>query len=112
MLGPDQPVILHLLDIEPAKQALEGVKMELLDAAFPLLKGENRAARGSACAMRAHGWEWGSQRVCLTFALLRLHARRRDCCRPGGGLQGRRHRGHGASRSRPVYPGLGFGVWG
>lgn len=37
MLGLDQPVILHLLDIEPAKQALEGVKMELLDAAFPLL---------------------------------------------------------------------------
>lgn len=39
MLGPDQPVILHLLDIEPAKQSLEGVKMELLDSAFPLLKG-------------------------------------------------------------------------
>lgn len=39
MLGPDQPVILHLLDIEPAKLALEGVKMELLDAAFPLLHG-------------------------------------------------------------------------
>ena len=40
MLGPDQPVILHLLDIEPAKAALEGVKLELLDAAFPLLHGE------------------------------------------------------------------------
>ncbi len=39
MLGPDQPVILHLLDIEPAKQALDGVRMELLDAAFPLLQG-------------------------------------------------------------------------
>lgn len=39
MLGPDQPVILHLLDIAPAAQALEGVKMELLDAAFPLLEG-------------------------------------------------------------------------
>lgn len=39
MLGADQPVILHLLDIEPAAQALEGVKMELLDAAFPLLCG-------------------------------------------------------------------------
>ncbi|KAG1654907.1 hypothetical protein FOA52_003149 [Chlamydomonas sp. UWO 241] len=39
LLGPDTPVILHLLDIEPAKQALEGVKMELLDAAFPLLMG-------------------------------------------------------------------------
>jgi hypothetical protein len=39
MLGSDQPVVLHLLDIEPAAQALEGVKMELLDAAFPLLHG-------------------------------------------------------------------------
>lgn len=38
-LGPDQPVILHLLDIEPAAQALEGVRMELVDAAFPLLSG-------------------------------------------------------------------------
>eukprot|EP00891_Asterochloris_glomerata_P008485 jgi/Astpho2/8485/Aster-05529 len=39
MLGPDQPIILHLLDIEPAKQSLEGVKMELIDSAFPLLQG-------------------------------------------------------------------------
>ncbi|KAJ6335049.1 hypothetical protein OIU78_011810 [Salix suchowensis] len=39
MLGPDQPVILHLLDIEPVAEALNGVKMELTDAAFPLLKG-------------------------------------------------------------------------
>jgi len=38
-LGPDQPVILHLLDIEPAAQALEGVRMELVDAALPLLSG-------------------------------------------------------------------------
>lgn len=39
MLGPEQPVILHLLDVEPAKQALEGVRMELVDAAYPLLRG-------------------------------------------------------------------------
>lgn len=39
MLGPNQPVILHMLDIEPAAEALKGVKMELTDAAFPLLKG-------------------------------------------------------------------------
>lgn len=38
-LGPDQPVILHMLDIEPAKQALEGVRAELIDAAYPLLAG-------------------------------------------------------------------------
>lgn len=39
MLGEDQPVILQLLDITPAMDALEGVKMELDDCAFPLLAG-------------------------------------------------------------------------
>ena len=39
MLGPDQPVILHLLEITPALKALEGVVMELNDCAFPLLHG-------------------------------------------------------------------------
>ncbi len=39
MLGPDQPVILHLLEITPALGALEGVVMELNDGAFPLLHG-------------------------------------------------------------------------
>ena len=37
MLGPDQPVILQLLEITPAMGALEGVVMELNDCAFPLL---------------------------------------------------------------------------
>lgn len=37
MLGDDQPVILQLLDITPAMEALQGVKMELDDCAFPLL---------------------------------------------------------------------------
>jgi len=37
MLGSDQPVILQLLDITPALGALNGVKMELDDCAFPLL---------------------------------------------------------------------------
>ena len=39
MLGPDQPVILHLLEITPALPALNGVVMELDDCAFPLLAG-------------------------------------------------------------------------
>ncbi len=39
MLGPDQPVILQLLEITPALGALEGVVMELQDAALPLLAG-------------------------------------------------------------------------
>ena len=39
MLGPDQPVILQLLEIPPAMNALAGVVMELNDCAFPLLAG-------------------------------------------------------------------------
>jgi len=39
MLGPDTPVILQLLEITPALKALEGVRMELDDCAFPLLAG-------------------------------------------------------------------------
>jgi len=37
LLGPDKPIALQLLDIEPALPALEGVVMELDDCAFPLL---------------------------------------------------------------------------
>ncbi|MFP5356838.1 MAG: malate dehydrogenase [Gammaproteobacteria bacterium] len=39
MLGPDQPVILQLLEITPAMPALQGVVMELNDCAFPLVHG-------------------------------------------------------------------------
>jgi malate dehydrogenase len=38
MLGPDQPVILQLLEIPPAMDALNGVMMEVNDCAFPLVK--------------------------------------------------------------------------
>ncbi|WP_419176468.1 malate dehydrogenase [Desulfosediminicola sp.] len=39
MLGKDQPVILQLLEIPPAMDALQGVVMELKDCAFPLVAG-------------------------------------------------------------------------
>jgi malate dehydrogenase len=39
LLGPDQPVILQLIELPHAMNALQGVKMELDDCAFPLLKG-------------------------------------------------------------------------
>ncbi len=39
VFGPDQPVILQLLEITPVLGALEGVRMELEDCAFPLLAG-------------------------------------------------------------------------
>src|SRR5207244_5526493 len=38
LLGHDQPIHLHILEIPEALSALEGVKMELEDSAFPLLK--------------------------------------------------------------------------
>ncbi|MCI0542812.1 MAG: malate dehydrogenase [Actinobacteria bacterium] len=38
MLGPDRPLVLQMLEIEPAMDALEGVAMELEDCAFPLLE--------------------------------------------------------------------------
>ena len=37
LFGPDQPVVLRLLEIEPGMKALEGVVMELDDCAFPLV---------------------------------------------------------------------------
>jgi len=39
LFRPDQPVILHMLEITPALGALQGVAMELEDCAFPLLAG-------------------------------------------------------------------------
>ncbi|MFT4549716.1 MAG: malate dehydrogenase [Pseudoalteromonas tetraodonis] len=39
MFGPDQPVKLNMIEIEPGMKALEGVCMELDDCAFPLLHG-------------------------------------------------------------------------
>src|SRR5882757_431504 len=43
LLGPDQPVILQLLEVTPALDALKGVVMELDDCAFPLLQGVVRS---------------------------------------------------------------------
>lgn len=44
MFGPDQPVSLRLIEIEPALPALQGVVMELDDCAFPLLRGVTATA--------------------------------------------------------------------
>lgn len=48
LFGPDQPVELRLLEIEPALGALDGVAMELEDCAFPLLAGVDTTAAPSA----------------------------------------------------------------
>ena len=46
VFGPDQPVILHLVEIPPAMSALDGVHMELDDCAFPTLAGVVKADSG------------------------------------------------------------------
>jgi len=57
MLGPDQPVILQLLELPPAENALKGVCMELDDCAFPTLRGlvpttdEKKAFEGADYAL-------------------------------------------------------------
>jgi malate dehydrogenase len=55
LLGPDTPVVLHLLEIEPAMKALEGVVMELDDCAFPLLVGIE-ATSDLAAAFAGTSW--------------------------------------------------------
>jgi hypothetical protein len=73
MLGPDQPVILQLLElpVEQAQKALKGVMMELEDCAFPLLHGME--AHSEATAVQGH-------RLCA--------AGRRASARPRHGAQG------------------------
>jgi malate dehydrogenase len=39
MLGSDQPVAIHMLDIPSCSEALRSLKMELIDSALPLLRG-------------------------------------------------------------------------
>ncbi|GJN26806.1 hypothetical protein PR202_gb14766 [Eleusine coracana subsp. coracana] len=62
MLGPDQPVVLHMLDLPRSADALNGVRMELIDAALPLLRGvvvtsdEAEAFKGVNFAVLIGGW--------------------------------------------------------
>ena len=65
LLGPDQPVVLQLLEIEPAMPALEGVCMELDDCAFPLLGGHgaDRATSRSPSPARRGACSSGRSRA-------------------------------------------------
>ncbi len=104
LLGPDQPVDLRLLEIPQAMGALEGVAMELIDCAFPLLGGprparqprrrlrrrQRRAARRLAPAHEGHG----ARRAAV--------GERQDLHRPGQGAErARGRRREGARRGQP-----------
>ncbi len=92
LLGPDTPIVLHLLEIEPAMKSLEGVVMELDDCAFPLLT-DIEATSDVNEAFRGH--ELGAARR-LGPAQGRHGARRptegerRDLQAPGRGDLGQR----------------------
>ena len=49
LLGADQPIVLRLLEIEPAMRVLEGVVMEIDDCAFPLVHDCPVVMPGSKC---------------------------------------------------------------
>ncbi|KAF3974159.1 hypothetical protein CMV_002484 [Castanea mollissima] len=48
MLGPNQPMILHLLDIKQATESLNAIRMEMTDPDFPLLKSMSLILRANS----------------------------------------------------------------
>ena len=86
MLGPDQPVILQLLEITPALKALEGVAMELDDCAFPLLAGVVRTDDPDVA--------FGDVDYALLVGAMRARPAwsAATCCRPTEASSGRRAR--------------------
>ena len=65
LLGPETPVVLRLLEIEPAMGALEGVVMELEDCAFPLLAGvEATSDRKTAFDGASMRGSWLPESIC------------------------------------------------
>ena len=61
--GKDQPIILQLLEITPALGALEGVVMELNDAAFPLLHGIETSDDPNVAFRNAKGFTFAAAAV-------------------------------------------------
>ena len=102
LLGPDQPVALRLLEIEPAMKALDGVVMELDDCAFPLLAD---VVATSDLATAFDGTSW----ALLVGALPRKQGmERRDLLASNGGIfkpQGRAIAAHAAADVRVLVVG-------
>lgn len=82
LLGPDQPVELRLLEIEPALPALDGVGMELSDCAFPLLAGLEATADP---AVAFDGVSWA---LLVGSVPRRAGMERRDLLTVNGGIFG------------------------
>jgi malate dehydrogenase len=102
LLGEDQPVVLRLLDIEPAMAALEGVVMELEDGAHPLLTGIEATSEPSTAF---DGASW----ILLVGSIPRKEGMERgDLLKINGGIfgpYGAAINGHAASDVRVVVVG-------
>ncbi len=102
MLGPDQPVVLRLLEIEPAMGALAGVVMELDDCAFPLLAGIEPTSDAKAAF---DGTSWA---LLVGSIPRKAGMERNDLLTINGGIfgpQGEAIAAHGASDVRVVVVG-------
>jgi malate dehydrogenase len=102
LLGPDQPIVLRLLEIEPALPALEGVVMELEDGAHRLLEGIEATA-DLKTAFDGSSW-------CLLVGSVPRQAgmERRELLTVNGGIfkpQGRAINDHAASDVRVLVVG-------
>jgi malate dehydrogenase len=80
LLGRDQPLVLRLLEIEPAMQALEGVVMELEDGAHPLLDGIE------ATADPKHAFDGASWCLLVGSVPRKAGMERRDLLSVNGGI--------------------------
>ena len=64
VFGPDQPVILHLVEVPPVLKALDGVHMELDDCAFPTLASVVKADSDHLeDGFKDCNWVWAACRV-------------------------------------------------
>jgi malate dehydrogenase len=96
LLGPDTPIVLRMLDIEPALPALEGVAMELDDCAFPLLS-DMVATADADVAFDGASW------ALLVGAMPRKEGMERgDLLAANGGIFGPQGRAIGERAARDV----------
>ena len=90
LLGPDQPIVLRMLEIEPAMKALEGVAMELEDCAFPLLHDMELTSKAEdafdgvswALLVGSVGFSWAFVATALVMVPALLIARREADAEP------------------------------
>jgi malate dehydrogenase len=102
LLGPDQPIVLRLLEIEPALPSLEGVVMELEDGAHPLLEGIE------ATADLKHAFDGTSWALLVGSVPRKKGMERGDLLSVNGGIfkpQGQAINDHGAADVRVLVVG-------